>query len=120
LNVFVQANQERVKSAAFSELKDSCIKPVPPSVSRNCFRQLRISSGAIAILSGDVVTEDPAIDGWKSVIRIFDEAKVPFVVTMGNHDAEHMAKDDIYDLLLESPYYAGTKGPKASWDVAIV
>ena len=48
----------------------------------------------IAILSGDVVTEDPAIDGWKSVIRIFDEAKVPFVVTMGNHDAEHMAKDD--------------------------
>ena len=28
----------------------------------------------IAILSGDVVTEDPAIDGWKSVIRIFDEA----------------------------------------------
>lgn len=66
----------------------------------------------IAILSGDVVTEDPAIDGWKSVIRIFDEAKVPFVVTMGNHDAEHMAKDDIYDLLLESPYYAGAKGPE--------
>lgn len=43
------------------------------------------------------------------MIRIFDEAKVPFVVTMGNHDAEHMAKDDIYDLLLESPYYAGAK-----------
>lgn len=63
-------------------------------------------------MSGDVVTEDPAIDGWKSVIRIFDEAKVPFVVTMGNHDAEHMAKDDIYDLLLESPYYAGAKGPE--------
>ena len=34
----------------------------------------------IAILSGDVVTEDPAIDGWKSVIRIFDEAKVPFAL----------------------------------------
>ena len=42
----------------------------------------------IAILSGDVVTDDPAMDGWKSVVDIFNEAKMPFVVMMGNHDAE--------------------------------
>lgn len=66
----------------------------------------------IAILSGDVVTESPAIEGWKAVIGIFNNAKVPFVVTMGNHDAEYMAKDDIYDLLLQSLYYVGTKGPE--------
>lgn len=46
-----------------------------------------------------------------SVVEIFNNAKVPFVVTMGNHDAEHMAKDSIYDLLQKSPYYVGTKGP---------
>ncbi|WP_373727599.1 PA14 domain-containing protein [Bacteroides heparinolyticus] len=66
----------------------------------------------IAILSGDVVTEAPAIDGWKAIAGIFNEHKVPFVVTMGNHDAEYMAKDDIYDFLLQSPYYAGAKGPE--------
>ena len=33
--------------------------------------------------------------------------RFPFVVTMGNHDAEHMAKDSIYDLLQKSPYYVG-------------
>ena len=44
----------------------------------------------IAILSGDVVTDDPAMDGWKSVVDIFNEAKMPFVVMMGNHDAEYL------------------------------
>lgn len=66
----------------------------------------------LAVLSGDVVTDDPAIEGWKAVVGIFDEAEVPFVVTMGNHDAEYMTKDDIYDFLLKSPYYVGTKGPE--------
>lgn len=66
----------------------------------------------LAVLSGDVVTGDPAIDGWKAIVTLFNEAKVPFVVTMGNHDGEHMKKEDIYDFLLQSPYYVGTKGPK--------
>ena len=66
----------------------------------------------IAILSGDVVTEDPADEGWKAVVRIFEDTKTPFVVTMGNHDAEHMDKDDIYDFLMKSPCYAGNKGPE--------
>lgn len=66
---------------------------------------------ALAIISGDVVTDEPAISGWNAVISIFDETRVPFVVTMGNHDAEYLTKDDIYDLLMASPYYVGTKGP---------
>ncbi len=66
---------------------------------------------ALAVLSGDVVTDDPAINGWNAVISIFNETRVPFVVTMGNHDAEYMTKDAIYDLLLASPYYVGAKGP---------
>lgn len=66
----------------------------------------------IAILSGDVVTEDPADKGWEAVVHIFEDTKTPFVVTMGNHDAEHMDKNAIYDFLLKSPYYAGCKGPE--------
>lgn len=66
----------------------------------------------LAVISGDVVTGDPAIDGWKAIVALFDEAKIPFVVTMGNHDGEHMKKEEIYNFLLQSPYYVGEKGPK--------
>ena len=66
----------------------------------------------IAILSGDVVTDDPAMNGWKSVVDIFNEAKMPFVVMMGNHDAEYLTRNEIYDFLLKSPYYVGAKGPE--------
>lgn len=66
----------------------------------------------LAVLSGDVVTYDPAMEGWKKIVSIFEEAKVPFVVTMGNHDAEYLTKDEMYDFLLKSPYYVGAKGPQ--------
>lgn len=66
----------------------------------------------LAILTGDIVTGDPALDGWKSMISIFEEAQIPFIVTMGNHDPELLIKDDMYDLLIKSPYYVGEKGPK--------
>ena len=42
----------------------------------------------IAILTGDIVTANPAKKGWEAIIKIFDEAKMPFAVTLGNHDAE--------------------------------
>lgn len=66
----------------------------------------------LAILTGDVVTDGPALKGWTDVVSIFNETKTPFIVTMGNHDAEYMARDDIYDFLLKSPYYVGAKGPE--------
>lgn len=65
----------------------------------------------LAILTGDIVTAQPAREGWQSVIRIFEEARLPFVVTMGNHDAQELSKDSIYLLLTASGYYAGQRGP---------
>ena len=65
----------------------------------------------IAILTGDVVTDSPALEGWKSIIQIFEKAQMPFAVLMGNHDAENMSKDSIYLLLSASPYFVGDRGP---------
>lgn len=73
---------------------------------------LSLEKPALAVLSGDVVTSDPALKGWKSIIRLFEDAKMPFVVTLGNHDGEVTAKDSIFQLLLASPYYAGGRGLK--------
>ena len=64
----------------------------------------------IAILTGDIVTEQPAAEGWKSIIQIFENSHLPFVVVMGNHDAEVMSKKEIYQQLTASPYYAGCIG----------
>lgn len=73
---------------------------------------LKAEQPALAVLSGDVVTDEPAREGWEAVVNLFNELKQPFVVTMGNHDAEYLAKDDIYDFLMQSLYYVGEKGPK--------
>ena len=73
---------------------------------------LEAEQPALAVLSGDVVTDAPAREGWEAVVSLFNELRMPFVVTMGNHDAEYLTKDDIYDLLMQSPYYVGEKGPE--------
>jgi len=65
----------------------------------------------LAVLTGDIVTDTPAMDGWRTVTAIFEDARLPFAVVMGNHDAENAAKDDIYELLSGCSYYVGDKGP---------
>lgn len=72
---------------------------------------LQIEKPELAVLTGDIVTANPAIEGWKSIIRIFEELQMPFTVTMGNHDAEYLSKKDIYELLVQSPYFVGSQGP---------
>ena len=72
---------------------------------------LKAENPDVAMLTGDVVTANPGLEGWKSVIGIFEEAKIPFTVMMGNHDAEIVPKDEIYAILSQSPYFMGEKGP---------
>ena len=101
----------KFKIVQFTDLHWTSGSPKCAETERTIRTILKSENPDIAILTGDIVTEAPAINGWMSVVDRFNNAKVPFVVTMGNHDAEHMAKDSIYDLLQKSPYYVGTKGP---------
>ncbi len=65
----------------------------------------------IAIITGDLVTEDPAKEGWLAVSKIFIDAKIPWAVTLGNHDGEHgISRDNIYKMLESLPYFVGSKG----------
>lgn len=65
----------------------------------------------VAIVTGDVVTAKPGMDGWRHLVRIFEELRLPFIMEMGNHDAEFANKDSVYALLTASPWYAGERGP---------
>ena len=65
----------------------------------------------LAILTGDIVTDLPEKEGWLAVTKIFIDAKMPFAVTLGNHDSEREIKRDyIFELLKTLPFFVGEKG----------
>lgn len=110
------------KSVAFREGKLKIVQLTDihwDPQSKNCAQTaqtieavLALEKPDIAMLTGDVVTEKPGPEGWKAIIALLEKAQVPFTVMMGNHDAEVMPKKEIYDLLAQSPYFIGEKGPE--------
>lgn len=74
---------------------------------------LQVEKPDIAILTGDVVTDAPAKEGWLAIAQIFAEAKTPWAVTLGNHDAETgVNRKEIFDIIENLPYFVGEKGPE--------
>jgi|SRR5665648_123505 len=66
----------------------------------------------LVILTGDIVTAVSAKAGWLAVSQIFMDAKVPWAVTLGNHDAEpEITRDQIFEILATRSYFVGSKGP---------
>lgn len=60
----------------------------------------------LAILSGDIVCAEPAVDGWLSISKIFAESDIPWVVLMGNHDEEQdLTRQQIDSLLQDQKNY---------------
>ena len=110
------------KSVAFREGKLKIVQLTDihwDPQSKNCAQTaqtieavLALEKPDIAMLTGDVVTKKPGPEGWKAIIALLEKAQVPFTVMMGNHDAEVMSKREIYDLLAQSPYFIGEKGPE--------
>ena len=66
----------------------------------------------LVLLTGDAITERPAAEGWRTLTRFFGEEKQPYGVLLGNHDAEVISKDSIYDLLEGKPYCISLRGPR--------
>ncbi|MCC8034500.1 MAG: metallophosphoesterase [Rikenellaceae bacterium] len=69
----------------------------------------------LIILTGDIVVDPPAREGWQSIIEMLAATGVPWAVTMGNHDTETgegISKEDIFGWLEKSPAYIGTIGPR--------
>ena len=65
----------------------------------------------LVIMTGDVVTGRPAAEGWKYIMDMMAKVNIPYAVTMGNHDAEQMERDSIFDILATDPLFIGEKGP---------
>lgn len=69
----------------------------------------------LAIMTGDVVTYPPAKEGWLAIAKIFEDARIPWAVIMGNHDDEQgLTNAELYDIIEGLPYFVGEKGPDIS------
>ncbi len=69
----------------------------------------------LIVYTGDIVTSGPSLNAWLEVTAPPREAGIPWAVTLGNHDDEHeVTRDEIFDLLITLPGFAGEKGPDIS------
>jgi len=67
----------------------------------------------LAMLTGDIVTNIPAREGWLAIAKIFEDTHTPWAITLGNHDDETgISRDNIFDLVEGLPYFIGEKGPE--------
>ncbi len=88
--------------------------------SENCSKTIEAISTVLStenpdlvVLTGDIVTDIPAKEGWQALAVPFIQTKTPWTVTLGNHDAEPgISREEIFDLLEMMPYFVGRKGPK--------
>lgn len=68
----------------------------------------------IVLLTGDIVTANPILEGWQAVLEPILKRKLPFAVTFGNHDDEgERTRSEIMEFLITVP---GCMNPKNSID----
>ncbi|WP_320111252.1 metallophosphoesterase [Draconibacterium orientale] len=92
----------------WSENSENC-----EATSRTIKMVLENEQPDLVILTGDIVTDVPAKQGWLTFTKTIIDAGVPWAVTLGNHDAEPgISREEIFDLLETLPNFIGEKGPE--------
>lgn len=66
----------------------------------------------LVVFTGDVVTMEPALDGWDAVLAPVETAGVPWAVVFGNHDDEKdKSREEIMDHISRKAHCLASKGP---------
>ncbi len=84
----------------------------PEAISKLLTGLVNVEKPDLIVATGDVITDHPALEGWKNLTALADELGVPYAITMGNHDPEVMDRDSIFDFLATQPLSMAEKGPK--------
>lgn len=101
------------KIAQFTDIHWDNNSPKCAETTETILKVLSEEKPDLVVLTGDIVTAVPAKEGWLAIAKIFGGAKVPWAVTLGNHDAEpEITRDQIFELLQPQPYFVGSKGPE--------
>jgi len=101
------------KIAQFTDIHWDNNSPKCVETTETILKVLSEEKPDLVVLTGDIVTAVPAKEGWLAIAKILGGAKVPWAVTLGNHDAEpEITRDQIFELLQPLPYFVGSKGPE--------
>lgn len=67
----------------------------------------------LVVLTGDVVCSKDTRLAWLALAKLFIDAKVPWSVTLGNHDIEYeLSGKQIMETIVDLPYSLTVNGPK--------
>ena len=59
----------------------------------------------MVIFTGDIVTGKPVREGWDAITQFVIDRKIPFAVTLGNHDHEQgVTREEIADFVTAYPF----------------
>lgn len=106
-------NNNTFKIAQFTDLHWDNTASGCAQTTKTILDVLSVEKPDLVVITGDVVTGGDALKGWMAVTKIFIDAKIPYAITLGNHDAEpDITRDQIFDLLETLPYFIGSKGPE--------
>ena len=67
----------------------------------------------LVMLTGDIVCSKNTKNAWLKLAQVLIDAKVPWAVTLGNHDPEYeLSKEEIMNTIVNLPYSLTESGPK--------
>jgi len=71
----------------------------------NIKRVLDYENPDLVIFTGDIVTGRPVKEGWDAITALVIERKIPFAVTLGNHDDENgVTRSELEEIISSYPY----------------
>lgn len=72
---------------------------------KNVCEMLDAEKPDLVIHTGDVIFGKPAEEGLREILAPMSERKIPFAVTLGNHDEEFgLSRKDVFDIIKSLPY----------------
>lgn len=98
----------RLRIAQFTDMHLDLSTPYRQAQAEKTLAQMRdiirTEHPDLLILTGDIVTGAPARDAWLRVLAVAEEARIPYCVVLGNHDAEQdLSRQEIARLVTAGP-----------------
>lgn len=75
------------------------------NIRQNITELVKRSNPDLIILTGDIVSGQPATYQWLSMGLFLSQIKIPFLIALGNHDSQYfLSRRDLYEMIRRFPY----------------
>lgn len=89
-----------LKIAQFTDLHFNMLREESATVIELINYILDAEEPDLVVFTGDVVTAEPSMAGWRSVLEPVVQRNIPFAATLGNHDAEkELSRNEVREII---------------------